>query len=198
MPVLPTPPLFPDQVELLKSDNVVSPNSFGTEDLGVRTKALEALAPLYHEPEALKRILSVQSTRKVTKNLEFSHNCNLYQIQRPGGGYHLRNATVIVCEGTDGVIEVFYKSESLRYKITPQFTKQPKPVDTKEINPFINHLVSIGAEAARYPQGPIALPSLSMELLGGCGFVDNAQSYNRTFLNCTKRTFLNCVDRKRL
>ena len=79
---------------------------------------------------------------------------NLYQIQRPGGGYHLRNDTVIVCEGSDGIIEVFHKSESLRYKVTPQITKQPKTVDTKEINPFINHLVSIGSEA-RYPQGPL-------------------------------------------
>jgi len=115
--------------------------------------AADAHRPLYHEPEALKRILSVQSTRKVTKNLEFSHNCNLYQILRPGGGYHLRKATVIVCEYTDGSIGVFYKSESLRYKVTPQFTKQPKIVDTKEINPFINRLVSIGVES-RYPQGP--------------------------------------------
>lgn len=44
---LPTPPLTPDQVELLKSDNVLSPQALNAEDLGVQTKALEAVAPLY-------------------------------------------------------------------------------------------------------------------------------------------------------
>lgn len=44
---LPTPPLTPDQVELLKEDNVVSPEALTGEDLGLRLKALEVLAPLY-------------------------------------------------------------------------------------------------------------------------------------------------------
>lgn len=44
---LPTPPLTPDQVELLKTDNVVSPQALTAEDLGVQAKALEAIAPLY-------------------------------------------------------------------------------------------------------------------------------------------------------
>lgn len=117
--------------------------------------AVDAHRPLYHEPEALKRILSIQSTRKVTKNLEFSHNCNLYQIQRPGGGYHLRNAAVTVCEYTDGTVGVFYKGESLQYIVKSQPTKQPPTIDTKEINPFINQLVArVAAQKACYPQGP--------------------------------------------
>jgi hypothetical protein len=113
--------------------------------------AIDAHRPLYHDLEALKRILSIQSTRKVTKNLEFSHNCNLYQIQRPGGGYHLRNAAVTVCEYTDGTVGVFYKNEALQYKVKAQSTKQPPTLDTKEINPFINQLIAI--DRARYPQG---------------------------------------------
>jgi len=44
---LPTPPITPDQVELLKTDNVVSPHALKAEDLGVHPKALEAIAPLY-------------------------------------------------------------------------------------------------------------------------------------------------------
>src|SRR5277367_3292946 len=81
----------------------------------------------------------------------------LYHIQRPGGGYHLRNAAVTVCEHTDGTIEVFYKSESLQYKVKQQTLKQPSTLDTKEINPFLNQLVSRVAgqqQEARYPQGP--------------------------------------------
>lgn len=44
---LPTPPLTPDQVELLKTDTVVSPRALTAEDLGLRPKALEAIAPSY-------------------------------------------------------------------------------------------------------------------------------------------------------
>lgn len=44
---LPTPPLTPDQVELLKADTIVSPQALKAEDLGVVPKALEAIAPLY-------------------------------------------------------------------------------------------------------------------------------------------------------
>lgn len=44
---LPTPPLTPDQVELLKQDNVVDDHALKAEDLGVFPQALEVLAPLY-------------------------------------------------------------------------------------------------------------------------------------------------------
>jgi uncharacterized protein YbjT (DUF2867 family) len=46
---LPTPPLTPDQVELLKTDTIVSSQAYTAENLGVHPKALEALAPLYLE-----------------------------------------------------------------------------------------------------------------------------------------------------
>ena len=44
---LPVPPLTPDQVMLLKIDNVLSPQVLTGENLGVQPKSLEALAPLY-------------------------------------------------------------------------------------------------------------------------------------------------------
>lgn len=44
---LPTPLLTPDQVELLKSDTVVSPTAHAAKELGIHLNAMEALAPLY-------------------------------------------------------------------------------------------------------------------------------------------------------
>jgi hypothetical protein len=115
----------------------------------VQAKNVEdAHRPLYHKPESLKCILSVQTTRKVSKNLEFSHNCDLYQIQRLGGGYHLRHATVMLCEHTDGAIDVLYRNESLKYNVRPHPTRQPPTVDTKEINPLMDKMVLLVASQA--------------------------------------------------
>jgi NADH dehydrogenase len=47
MSVLPSPPLTPDQVELLKSDNVVSSGALGLADLGISPTAVEAILPTY-------------------------------------------------------------------------------------------------------------------------------------------------------
>ncbi len=47
MSVLPNPPLTPDQVELLKSDNVVSSGALGLAELGIAPTAVEAILPTY-------------------------------------------------------------------------------------------------------------------------------------------------------
>ncbi len=45
--MLPNPPLTPDQVKLLKRDNVVAAKAPGLADLGVTPSALEVIAPAY-------------------------------------------------------------------------------------------------------------------------------------------------------
>lgn len=45
--LLPAPPLTPDQVEMLKYDNIVSPNALGFEALGISPTAVEAILPTY-------------------------------------------------------------------------------------------------------------------------------------------------------
>jgi uncharacterized protein YbjT (DUF2867 family) len=47
MALLPNPPLTPDQVELLKSDNIVSPGALGLNALGIAPTAVEAILPTY-------------------------------------------------------------------------------------------------------------------------------------------------------
>jgi predicted DNA-binding protein (UPF0251 family)/transposase InsO family protein len=122
----------------------------------------DAHRPLYHSLEVLKRILSVQTTRKLSKNLQFSHNCTLYQIERPGGGYRFRHAEVIVCEHTDGSIEVLHNKESLKYKVQKNQRKQPLVIDTKEINRVVNKLASLVVEkGCALPTGSTAPAQLS-------------------------------------
>ena len=45
--LLPDAPLTPDQVEMLKYDNIVSPNALGFEALGIKPTAVEAILPTY-------------------------------------------------------------------------------------------------------------------------------------------------------
>ena len=47
MSLLPNPPLTPDQVEMLKRDNVVAPGALGLEALGLTPTAVEAILPTY-------------------------------------------------------------------------------------------------------------------------------------------------------
>ena len=47
MSILPNPPLTPDQVELLKRDNVVSPGALTLSSLGIAPTAVEAILPTY-------------------------------------------------------------------------------------------------------------------------------------------------------
>jgi uncharacterized protein YbjT (DUF2867 family) len=45
--LLPNPPLTPDQVEMLKSDSIVSPGALGLDALGITPTAVEAVLPGY-------------------------------------------------------------------------------------------------------------------------------------------------------
>jgi uncharacterized protein YbjT (DUF2867 family) len=47
MSILPDPPLTPDQVELLKGDNVVSPGALTLASLGIAPTAVEGILPTY-------------------------------------------------------------------------------------------------------------------------------------------------------
>ncbi|HEV2303129.1 MAG TPA: complex I NDUFA9 subunit family protein [Stellaceae bacterium] len=47
MSILPSPPLTPDQVEMLKADNVVAPGALGLSALGIAPTAVEAILPTY-------------------------------------------------------------------------------------------------------------------------------------------------------
>jgi uncharacterized protein YbjT (DUF2867 family) len=47
MALLPNPPLTPDQVEMLKSDNIVAPGALGLDALGIAPTTVEAILPSY-------------------------------------------------------------------------------------------------------------------------------------------------------
>jgi hypothetical protein len=96
----------------------------------------------------LDQILSIQETRKLSKNLEFSYKHTIYQIKRHGSGYSFRYATVHICEKTDGTIAVFKDQKALDYT-TIKHQRQPVIlVDTKGINAAVDSVIEKLKEAA--------------------------------------------------
>jgi NADH dehydrogenase len=47
MALLPSPPLTVDQVEMLKSDNIVASGALGISALGIAPSSVEAILPTY-------------------------------------------------------------------------------------------------------------------------------------------------------
>jgi NADH dehydrogenase len=47
MALLPNPPLTPDQVEMLRRDNVVAAGALDLQTLGIEPVAVEAILPAY-------------------------------------------------------------------------------------------------------------------------------------------------------
>lgn len=104
----------------------------------------DAHRPLHQTPEVLKRILSIHSERKLSKNLEFSFNTNSYQITTPGKGYRLQHSAVTVYEHMDGSQEVLLGGlQPLTFKVLPKLHTEPREVDTKDINPLMDQLAQL-------------------------------------------------------
>ena len=91
--------------------------------------------------EELNLVFSIQSERKVSKNLELSYHNVVYQIQVVGQGYTLRRAKVLVCEDLSGNVTLLYKNRKLDYKCYRKQKHNGKVVDAKVINKKIDEFI---------------------------------------------------------
>ena len=100
----------------------------------------DAHRPLHHDQTALRRILSHQTQRKLSKNLEFSLDRKTYQITTPAMGYRLRHKAVTICEHIDGTVEVMADNKVLAFTVLAS-RPSVQVVDTKELNGVMDRLV---------------------------------------------------------
>lgn len=110
---------------------------FGVEPASAEDGHLPAL----HDRHTLKRILSVHSERKLSKNLEFHLDRCRYQIITETTGYQLRHKTVTICNHFDGSIEVICDKAPLEYKVLSQRAIK-NAVDTKEVNSIMDAMLN--------------------------------------------------------
>jgi len=92
-----------------------------------------------HSKSEKQSVLSIQSTRKLTKNLTISYNTVEYQLVGCGKGYRLQHKTIKVCQHFDGTIELFHDNKKLDYRCFNK-GKAPKIVCRKGLDEVINNI----------------------------------------------------------
>ena len=102
----------------------------------------DAHRKLHQNTQSLSNILSIQSKRRLTKNLEFSLNAKIYQIKTKTTGYRLRNAEITICNHTDGHMEVLHDNKPLEYSSIVTQAERIKQCDSKEINTLVDSLIA--------------------------------------------------------
>jgi len=93
-----------------------------------------------HEPllpeNNLEAILSKQSLRKLSKDLQFQYQRIIYQITTDRPAYALRERAVTVCESELGKIRILLKGTELDFKTFHKQPKQAAVVTSKDINQY--------------------------------------------------------------
>ena len=92
-------------------------------------------------PIDLVRILSVQVTKTLSKNLSCQHENQLLQAVTTGAGLGLRGAKVTIHEHFDGNHELLWKKRKLTYSMMNKPQRQSAVADGKSVNARVDKSV---------------------------------------------------------
>jgi hypothetical protein len=90
----------------------------------------------------LDLIFSEKHERMVSKNLEFSHNNVIYQLQVDGHGYALKGAKIEVYTSAEGVVRLVCLGKERAYKCYEKSKRATPIVEAKEINRKVDSFVN--------------------------------------------------------
>jgi hypothetical protein len=102
----------------------------------------QAHVPYAGTPEALRRILSVHTRRRLSTNLSCQFDGMLYQVQTQAQGLGLRGADVTIVTHRDSATEVIWEGRTLPYTLSIKPVKQHEAVDGKEVNAKVEQALS--------------------------------------------------------
>ncbi len=111
---------------------------------------IDAHVPYQDSKEALTRILSVQVTRTLSKNLSCQYENKLLQIETIGTGLALRKAKITLHEHFDGRTELFWQGHRLNYTLLDKPLRQASQADAKAVNTRVSE-ASATRNAAHKP-----------------------------------------------
>ncbi len=121
----------------------------------VARDAQDAHRPLRPQDD-LARILTVQETRLLSKNLTLNYNKVIYQIQTARPTYALRHAQVVVRENRHGEIAIEYKGKPLSYTVYHQQSRQAEVVSSKQLTLKLDDLATTQTKKKSKPYIPPA------------------------------------------
>ena len=93
-------------------------------------------------PDELARILSVQVTRTLSKNLSCQLDNRLLQVATTGTGLGLRGAKVMVHEHFEGRCELFWQKRKMNYSVMDKPLRQAPTADGKAVNARVDKAVA--------------------------------------------------------
>ncbi len=113
----------------------------------------DAHRPLRRQDD-VARILTVQETRSLSKNLTLQYHRVIYQIETQRPSYALRKATVVVRENAAGQVTIEYKGKPLTYTVHHEQVHQAEVVTSKQLPLKMDTVAA--TRAPRKPQVPPA------------------------------------------
>lgn len=103
--------------------------------------AVDAHRELMHAAIELDLMMSFQSQRKISKNLEVRYNNQVYQLDAAERRRRLAGTEATICEHYDGRVSILVSGEQMNYKVFKR-GEQPKPVeDEKTLNHRVDQAV---------------------------------------------------------
>ena len=104
----------------------------------------DAHVPYLGPAEQLRRILSVQDTRTLSKNLSCQYEGVLLQIQTASSGLSMRGATVRVHHHHDGATELRWQGRTLAFDTLARparGSRQNPAADGKQVNALVDSII---------------------------------------------------------
>ena len=95
----------------------------------------------YNKQEKFQ-IFSIQSTRKVSKNLELQYKNIIYQIETKKYPNSIKNEEVLICESFTGSIKIFYKNKDMKYKKIKRAGKVFQSESSKTLNSKVDKVIA--------------------------------------------------------
>ncbi len=107
-----------------------------------------------HDAASLDLILSLHSTRKLSRNLTLRYQNREYQILNQGKGYRLRSSPVTVCEAFDGHLTLLGQGKTLDYRVLAE-SQAPVPLDDqKSLHRTVDSAPALQRQRPKYKPSP--------------------------------------------
>ena len=92
--------------------------------------------------EELTNILSVQTTKTLSKNLSFQHECNLIPVKASGTGLAMRGAKVTLHGHFDGTRVLRWRNRKYTYTTFTKAQRKTAEADGKTINARVEEVIA--------------------------------------------------------